>query len=310
MWDEDLSNGATPYYEGIYYVANDNDANNSIGWRQCSTTWTGSNWSFSTLGGGLVPTLGPYVETWGDESHRQDVATDDGPVILAVDVTDLGGGTWHYEYALYNWRSERDVNTFSIPVGNATLNNIGFHDADKVPGNDWTPTVSGGTITWATTDFVTDPNANALREQYMFNFRFDANAAPIAGQAQGGIFKPGIGTTFFVDSQVPDGGAVAVNELRGETTLALKAIEPNPFGSATRITFSLPRREHARLAVFDVTGRTVRVLVDAVAPAGARDARAVGRGGTRPGQNVASGIYLVRLETQDGVRTAKVARLR
>jgi hypothetical protein len=131
----------------------------------------------------------------------------------------------------------------------------------------------------------------------------------VAGQAQCGIFKPGVGTSFFADTNVPDGGAVAVGGIAGAASgLTLGRIEPNPFGSATRISFSLPQRGHARLTVFDVTGRVVRVLVDDVAPAGTRVANWDGRDAA--GRSVASGVYLVRLESADGARTAKVARLR
>lgn len=309
VWDEDLGNmGATYYYEGIYYVAGDTQPDNGVGWRQCTMGWSGSNWTFNTVGGGVIPVLGPVVETWGDESHRQNVASDDGPAILSVKVTDLGGGVWHYDYALYNYRSERCVNSFSVPLGGVTASNLGFHDIDKTASNDWTATVANGSVTWTTEDFVTNPNANALRSQFLFNFSFDANRGPVAGQAQGGVFKPGAETTFFIDSQVPDATGTAAAELREASSLALASVEPNPFDSSTRITFTLPRREQARLSVVDVTGRTVRVLLDGIAPAGSRDARWDGRDNS--GQNVASGIYLLRLETADGVRTAKVARMR
>ncbi len=37
---------------------------------------------------------------------------------------------------------------------------------------------------------------------------------------------------------------------------------PNPFNSATTLSFSLPRQVHARLAVYDMLGRVVCVLAD------------------------------------------------
>ena len=309
VWDEDLGNtGASYFYEGQYYVADDNLPFNNIGWRQANITWTGSSWSFSTVGGGLAPNLGPVIQTWGDENHVKDVASDDGSVILAVDVTDLGGGMWHYEYAMYNWHSFRKVHSFSIPVGGATINNVGFHDMDKDAGNDWTVTVAGGSVTWATDDYVTDPNANAIEYQSMYNFRFDANVAPKSDMAQGGIFRPGVGSTFFVTTQVPDGGATdAPVVAAGRSTLELGRIQPSPFRSSASVGFSLPRAGHAKLSVVDVTGRTVRVLLDGEAPAGSREAMWDGRDDT--GRQVSSGIYLVRLESADGVRTAKVARI-
>jgi len=308
--DVDLGvSGAQYYYEGVYYLDGEGTPIDNIGWRTCSTSWNGSSWNVSTTGGGLAPNHGLLVETWGDESHRKNVAVDDGEIVLAVDVTDLGGGMWHYEYAMYNWRSDRGVYSFSVPTGGLPVSNVGFGDIDHDAGNDWTVSTAGGAVTWSTDDWATDPDANALVYQTLFNFRFDAPSAPVAGQAQGGIFKPGSGTTFFVDTQLPDGSAVAVAELGAAlSSLALRAVEPNPFASSTRVAFSLPRRGATRLSVVDVTGRTVRVLLEDEAPAGAHDVTWDGRDAS--GRPVASGVYLLRLESEDGVRTAKVARLR
>ncbi|MFN8177741.1 MAG: FlgD immunoglobulin-like domain containing protein [bacterium] len=307
--DGDLGNaGATYFYEGAYYVANDGVPDNNIGWRQCTMSWNGSTWIFSTVGGGVTPNYGCVAETWGDSHQRKDLATDDGPVVLSEQVTDLGGGSFHYEYALYNLRSNRGVYSFSVPVGSANLTNVGFHDIDQDGTNDWTVTVANGVVTWATQDYNTNPDANWLSSEKLYNFRFDADVPPVAGQVQCGIFRPGVGTSCFIDTQTPNGGATAVAELQGVSGLALSTAGPNPFGESARIAFSLPRREAARISVYDVTGRTVRVLLDDVAPAGSRILTWDGRDGT--GNRVASGIYLISLETADGVRTAKMARLR
>lgn len=281
VWDEDMGiAGATYYYEGVYYVTNDTLHDNNIGWRQCNTSWTGSSWNVSTVGGGLLANEGPLINTWGDEQKEAQVASDDGNVILAVDATDNGDGTWHYEYALYNWFSDRGIYSFSVPVGTAPVSNPGFHDIDKDATNDWAITVENGFITWATDDYAHDPNANALTYQTLYNFRFDTVVPPapqelrFAGQVQCGIFKPGEGSSFFIDTQIPDASATAIGEALGRTTrLALASIDPNPFAQSTRISFSLPRREKAKLTVFDVTGRVVRVLLDGEAPAGTRDVR-------------------------------------
>ncbi|MEZ5064222.1 MAG: FlgD immunoglobulin-like domain containing protein [bacterium] len=310
VWDEDLGHtGAQYYYEGQYIVANESYSWDNIGWRRCTTTWTGGDWSVSDATGGLVPTYGPLVLTWGDESHTVPVATGDGNVVLAVDVTDLGGGQWHYEYALYNWRSNRGVRSISIPVGTANVTNVGFHDIDKTAGNDWQVTQAGGQITWATDDYATDPDANALHYQTMFNFRFDADVPPTAGMVQCGIFEPGTGTDFFVDTQVPDAtttDVVVVGDASAKTVL--HAAEPNPFSAGTRIAFSLPREESARLTVVDVSGREVRVLLDGAAPAGRSTLDWDGRDAS--GTRVASGVYFFRLQTDTEVRTKKATLLR
>ena len=68
---------------------------------------------------------------------------------------------------------------------------------------------------------------------------------------------------------------------------------PNPFSPRTRISFTLPEAGQARLAVYDVAGREVTVLVD--------EHRGVGTWSTdwdgtdRHGAPVAGGMYFYRL---------------
>jgi hypothetical protein len=68
---------------------------------------------------------------------------------------------------------------------------------------------------------------------------------------------------------------------------------PNPFNPSTTLRFSLPATGHAELKIYDVQGRLVRTLVDAVRSAGQNEARWDGR--DRHGRQVASGTYYARL---------------
>ncbi len=52
------------------------------------------------------------------------------------------------------------------------------------------------------------------------------------------------------------------------TVLSLKQNYPNPFNPETVIEYELPQTVHVRLAVYDMTGRTVAVLVDGNRPQG------------------------------------------
>jgi len=228
---------------------------------------------------------------------------------MSVKTTDLGGGQWHYEYALYNRDSDRGIRSFTVPTGAATLTNVSFHDVDKDAGNDWTIQVAGGEVTWFTDDYATDPDAPCLKYQAMFNFRFDANVPPVAGTVQAGIFKPGTGTDVLLATKVPSGGAVsALAGNAGPVDFALRSVEPNPFRQGTQVAFTLDRTRHVRLSVVDVTGRTVRVLVDGTAPAGPSSVRWDGldEGGSR----MAGGVYFFRLESGGEARTLKGTLLR
>lgn len=306
--DSDLGNpGASYFYEGEYIVRGDRDLQNSIGWRECTTSWSGSSWLFSTVGGGLTPTYGPLIQTWGDEQVAVTMPDHDGNVILATQVTDLGGGQWHYEYALYNWWCRRGVRSFSVPTGGATLSNIGFHDIDQDAGNEWTVDQSGGAITWSTDDYATDPDANALYFQTQFNFRFDANVAPEPGTATLGAFLPGAGATALANVQTPGAGVTSVLAVAELGDLRLVS-EPNPFSDRTEVRFSLAQGRNVQLSVVDVTGRSVRVLLNGEAPAGSH--RIAWDGRNSSGEELASGVYFFRLDAGDQSRTVKATLLR
>jgi hypothetical protein len=301
--DSDLAvAGASFYCEAAYIVAGDRNLGNHIGWRQILPTWVGSAWLTPTVGSGNAPNYGPRVSTWGDLRYTTRVAQDDGEVLLAVRVTDLGGGTWHYEYALFNWRSGRGVRSFDVPVGPANVTNIGFHDVDKDPANDWTVSQAGGRIEWSTTPWASDPSANALRHHTMYNFRFDADRPPVDALALCDIFAPGIAASFSVETRAPAAAvpATARAEANGSPSLSL--------AGPTSAVLVLDRPAAARLSVIDVTGRTVRVLLDGAAPGG-RSEHSWDRRDSR-GAAVASGVYFFRLEAEGRASTARTVVVR
>lgn len=78
---------------------------------------------------------------------------------------------------------------------------------------------------------------------------------------------------------------------------------PNPFNGTTTISFSLPGPAHVRLAIVDLLGRQVAVLVDGLCSGGSHSAR------WEP-SNSGSGIYFCRLETGGGTRGLKIVHLR
>ena len=71
---------------------------------------------------------------------------------------------------------------------------------------------------------------------------------------------------------------------------------PNPFNPSTQINFTLPETGAVRLAVYDLTGRLVQVLIDSSLQAGEHTARF-------DATRLASGRYLYRLETPNSTIT-------
>ncbi len=83
---------------------------------------------------------------------------------------------------------------------------------------------------------------------------------------------------------------------------------PNPFNPMTNIGYSLPSAGHVHLAVYDLRGRLVRLLVDQKMEAGAHQTLWDGR--DQRGQAVASEVYLARLTTAEGALTMKMVLAR
>jgi len=208
IFDGDLGlAGATYYYEGYYVVGGDENKSNNIGWRSASLNWNGSIWIASMLSGFST---GALIDTWGDQ--RTTVSDGEGEVTLAVTTTDLGNGQYHYEYALFNFDLERQIRSFTLPVStDVTVSNAGFHDPDLDPGNDWLFMQNAGTITWFTESFAQNPVANANIYGTLFNFRFDADAAPTAATVTLGLFKPGGGTAVAASTMGPPRGVQDCN---------------------------------------------------------------------------------------------------
>ncbi len=137
----------------------------------------------------------------------------DGRAYLAYKVTNLGGGQWHYEYALYNMNVDRSFRTFEVPLGNLTPTSLGFHAPMNHAGfaNDGTGGAGYSNVPWtfaagarSTETFAANPNANAVRWGTLYNFRFDANVAPRMGNITLGLFKPGTPESVVVAALVPN----------------------------------------------------------------------------------------------------------
>jgi hypothetical protein len=80
-------------------------------------------------------------------------------------------------------------------------------------------------------------------------------------------------------------------------------VYPNPFNARTTIAYDLPRTEHVRLRVFDVTGRLVRILEDSAQEAGLHEVGVDSAG-------LASGLYFVAMETREVSICRKIVLLK
>jgi len=202
------SSATVRYFGEMTYVALDdaraNNSDNNISWREFTVAegTTTAGYNFTAFGSTVRKQAGiyawqvadPQVQIFEVSVPEDSSAPYDGEakVFLGARVTDLGNGTWHYEYLLYNQNSERAIGRVQVPCAfAATVTNIGFRDVPYLGGDglagvdrdgtDWAGAHAGGFVTWATTPFATNPNSNALRWESSYNFRFDANVAPVVG---------------------------------------------------------------------------------------------------------------------------------
>ena len=83
---------------------------------------------------------------------------------------------------------------------------------------------------------------------------------------------------------------------------------PNPFNATTQIEFGLPEKKRVRLAIYDILGQEVRLLLDRELSGGTY--RVEWDGKDRSGRAVASGVYLYKLTAGDTVRSKKMVLLK
>lgn len=89
---------------------------------------------------------------------------------------------------------------------------------------------------------------------------------------------------------------------------ALHQNVPNPFNPQTTITFSLDRTAQFQLAIYDVTGRLIRVLADEIRSAGEHGL--VWDGRDAAGDQVASGTYFYKLVSEGNTFSRKMTMLK
>lgn len=175
--------------------------------RGVSIAWNGSSWSTNTTAASIS---GSVLARWqGSTMAMGGNGQDDGRFEVAVKVTGPVAGLWHYEYAIHNVDNDRGGASLRIPVDpGATVQNVGFHDIDGNPLNDWTFTQGQTELQFGATA------NNPLDWNTIYNVWFDCSVAPTSGIVAIDEARVGPGNLFVeVDSQVPSssGPGVAVS---------------------------------------------------------------------------------------------------
>lgn len=83
---------------------------------------------------------------------------------------------------------------------------------------------------------------------------------------------------------------------------------PNPFNSITEIRYFLPKSSNVNLAIYDIIGQKVAILVDKQETAGYKRISWDGR--NLKGQEVSNGIYLYKMQTAEYTNTKMMVFLK
>ena len=92
------------------------------------------------------------------------------------------------------------------------------------------------------------------------------------------------------------------------TEFALGQNYPNPFNPSTEIAFAVPKQTNVKLAVYNLSGEMIAVLVNQQMSAG--NYRVVWNGRADDGRTVASGVYFCHMQAEGFTATKKMTMLK
>ncbi|MFH1278626.1 MAG: M14 family zinc carboxypeptidase [Candidatus Eisenbacteria bacterium] len=182
--------------------------------------------------------------------------------------------------------------TIWTPVATAYTHSASGQGAQRPSG---IPIFEGSQTTWV--ENVVDLGPWQSETDVRFRFRFMTDSS---------IHQDG----FYFDDFVIR-GYQATTIVAGDAPVRTRLVgnAPNPFNPTTEIRFDLAKPSVVDLRVYDISGRLIRALV----PAEGRDAgshRVLWDGRNDSGKEVASGIYLYRIETNELREIRKMVLIR
>jgi hypothetical protein len=210
------------YVEGQYTVKDDFEAGthfNNVSYKALNINQ--NNFSASTTGSTFREV--PAIYAWQAEDPsvqiEEMIIPGDGKVIVASKVTDLGNGTWQYDYGVYNQNSDKAIASVSVPKNTSAsglfFNDVSYHSPvdQNISGADWNAVDGPDSITWSTDKFATNQWGNAIRWGTMYNFCFVTDQPPTQGNVDLGLFKAGadVSVAAIVPTQAADECPVDLN---------------------------------------------------------------------------------------------------
>ena len=242
----------------------------------------------------------------------------DGPLVLFTVVADNVSHLFNLQNIKMQFTDLQTVNNEPIRLhvysGGVAAPGIEIYTADLLVALGET-----GTAQWKTVDVSADPDTRNLTRNFWVWLE-TTNTAPIphypaivADVAQPWNDIPphyyswgGIGTVpddmaffFQIHATIQDLTSAGEEPVELPAAWSLEQNYPNPFNPLTEIRFAVPRAEFVTLKVFNLLGQEVATLVDGLMQAGVHHAGF-------DGANLASGVYLYRVESASFSATRKM----
>jgi len=136
--------GARFFAEGQYVTADEAAAGNSENSASYREESISAALQMTDLGSTFESVPAIYAWEAADPSVMTVEARvpNEGLFIAASVARDNGGGSWRYEYAVYNLNSHRSAQSFAVPIlTDAQITNTGFHDVDYHSGEPYDGTL-------------------------------------------------------------------------------------------------------------------------------------------------------------------------
>lgn len=130
----------------------------------------------------------------------------------------------------------------------------------------------------------TNPN-NTLEKSNQSNFDL------VAINTNGKIIEPTVITSVVSNEKLP-------------ATFSLSVNYPNPFNPTTTINYGIPQESNVRLTIYNLNGQLVSILADGYHSGGFYSVKWDGR--SEQGTQMASGMYLYKIEADGFVKTRKM----
>ncbi len=213
--------GATYLFDSWYLARQDINIYNSQASQWVTPTFSGSAWNLGNVSGYK---LGSVTDRWVSENvptgtavANKELANDEGHAKLAVRVTDLGNGTWRYDYALHNLDfgravtqgaepnlrvlSNKGFDRFAVPLpAGAVVSANWFSDGDVEAANDWTASVGSDQVAW------TAPAGNTLDWGTLYSFSITVNKPPVASLGELHVAEAGSPGAYMLETLAPVAG--------------------------------------------------------------------------------------------------------